>query len=103
LASPPYPVCPPVGRTLQRREGRVQRQSRRSLHQGTGGTELSFYRERGLEEAIQRIGAELQSQYFVTYRPNNPDEAGFHDIAVTVSSPELKKVQTRPGYWISSK
>jgi len=69
---------------------------------GTGGTELSFYKQRGLEEAIQRIGAELHSQYFVTYRPNNLDEAGFHEINVTVASPEAKKVQTRPGYWISS-
>jgi VWFA-related protein len=69
---------------------------------GTGGTELSFYKQRGLEEAIQRIGAELHSQYFVTYRPNNMDEGGFHEISVTVTSPEVKKVQTRPGYWIST-
>ena len=69
---------------------------------GTGGTELSFYKQRGLEEAIQRIGAELHSQYFVTYRPNNLDDAGFHEISVTVASPAAKKVQTRPGYWISS-
>jgi VWFA-related protein len=69
---------------------------------GTGGSELSFYKERGLETAIQRIGAELHSQYFVTYRPNNMDEGGFHEISVTVSSPGVKKVQTRPGYWISS-
>jgi hypothetical protein len=67
---------------------------------GTGGSELSFYGERGLEEAIQRIGAELHSQYFVTYRPNNLDQGGFHEISVTVSSPEVKKVRTRPGYWI---
>jgi VWFA-related protein len=69
---------------------------------GTGGTELSFYKQRGLEEAVQRIGSELHSQYFVTYRPSNLDEAGFHEISVTVASPEAKKVQTRPGYWISS-
>jgi VWFA-related protein len=68
---------------------------------GTGGSELSFYKERGLETAIQRIGAELHSQYFVTYRPNNMDEAGFHEISVTVASPQAKKVQTRPGYWIA--
>jgi VWFA-related protein len=68
---------------------------------GTGGSELSFYKERGLEAAIQRIGAELHSQYFVTYRPNNLDEPGFHELSVTVSSPEAKKTQTRPGYWIA--
>jgi hypothetical protein len=29
------------------------------------------------------------------------DEAGFHEISVTVASPQAKKVQTRPGYWIA--
>jgi VWFA-related protein len=69
---------------------------------GTGGTELSFVRQRGLEEAMQRIGAELHSQYMVSYRPSNRDEGGFHEIAVTVSAPGVKRVQTRPGYWISN-
>ena len=67
----------------------------------TGGTEYSFVRQRGLEEAIQKIGAELHSQYMVTYRPNNKDEGGFHKIEVAISNaPEVKKTQTRPGYWI---
>jgi VWFA-related protein len=68
---------------------------------GTGGTEYGFVRQRGLEEAIQKIGAELHSQYMVTYRPNNKEESGFHRIEVSVSNaPEAKKTQTRPGYWI---
>lgn len=71
---------------------------------GTGGTEYSFFRQRGLEEAIQKIGAELHSQYMVTYRPNNKDEGGFHKIEVTISNaPEVKKTQTRPGYWLGVK
>lgn len=71
---------------------------------GTGGTEYSFVRQRGLEEAIQKIGAELHSQYMVTYRPNNKSEGGFHEIRVTVSNaPEVKKTQTRPGYWLGVK
>jgi len=70
---------------------------------GTGGTELSFYRQRGLEEAVQRIGAELHSQYMISYSPNNTDEGGFHEITVAVSNPGVKRVQTRPGYWLSNK
>jgi VWFA-related protein len=71
---------------------------------GTGGTEYGFSRQRGLEEAIQRIGAELHSQYMVTYRPNNMLEGGFHQIEVTISNaPEVKRVQTRPGYWLGVK
>lgn len=68
---------------------------------GTGGSEFGYYKQRGLEEAIERIGAELHSQYFVTYRPNNMGEGGFHEITVTISSPTATTVQTRPGYWIS--
>ncbi|MDE3166989.1 MAG: hypothetical protein KGN36_14375, partial [Acidobacteriota bacterium] len=71
---------------------------------GTGGTEYGFVRQRGLEEAVQKIGAELHSQYMVTYRPNNKDEGGFHKIQVTISnSPQARKTQTRPGYWLGVK
>jgi len=67
---------------------------------GTGGTEYTFYKQRGLEEAIQKIGAELHSQYFVSYTPNNKDEGGFHTLEVTVG---MYKTQTRPGYWLGTK
>jgi VWFA-related protein len=67
---------------------------------GTGGTEYTFYKQHGLEESIQRIGAELHSQYFVSYTPNNKDEGGFHTLEVTVGS---YKTQTRPGYWLGTK
>ena len=71
---------------------------------GTGGSEFSFYRQRGLQDAIQKIGAELHSQYLVSYTPNNKDEGGFHEITVTVSgAPEVRRTQTRPGYWLSTK
>jgi VWFA-related protein len=66
---------------------------------GTGGTEFSFYRRNGLEDAIQRIGEQLHSEYLVSYNPNNKLEAGFHQIAVYVNSPQAKRIQVRPGYW----
>lgn len=66
---------------------------------GTGGTEFSFYRHNGLEDAIQRIGEQLHSEYLLSYSPNNKLEAGFHQISVYVSSPLAKRVQVRPGYW----
>jgi VWFA-related protein len=70
---------------------------------GTGGSEFSFYKQRGLQEAIQQIGAQLHSQYLVSYTPNNMDEGGFHELQVAVSgAPEVKKTQTRPGYWLSN-
>ena len=67
---------------------------------GTGGTEYTFYKLHGLEESIQRIGAELHSQYFVSYTPNNKEEGGFHTLEVTVGA---YKTQTRPGYWLGTK
>src|SRR2546423_10268920 len=70
---------------------------------GTGGTELGFVRQRGLEEAIQRIGAELHSQYLVSYTPNNTGEGGFHEIAVTIQGHRDYKTQTRPGYYLGIK
>jgi hypothetical protein len=37
-------------------------------------------------------------------RPNNTDEGGFHEITVEVAgSPEVRKVLTRPGYWLAPK
>ena len=70
---------------------------------GTGGAEFSFYGGHGLEQAIQRIGNELHSDYTISYAPNNTEEGGFHRIAVDVTGhPEVRKVQTRPGYWVAS-
>lgn len=71
---------------------------------GTGGTEFGFFRQKGLEEAMQKIGAELHSQYVITYSPNNKLEGGFHQILVEVEGrPDVKRVVTRPGYWLAAK
>jgi len=69
---------------------------------GTGGTEISFAKQKGLEEAISKIGAEIHSQYLITYNPNNKEEGGFHEIIVEVTSADAKTVRTRPGYWLAS-
>jgi VWFA-related protein len=70
----------------------------------TGGTEYGFHSQRTLEEAIQRLGEQLHSNYMITYTPNNRTEFGFHKIEVDVPSrPDVKKVQTRPGYWIGQR
>jgi len=72
------------------------------MTKATGGQEFSFFRQKGLEDAIAQIGHEIHSQYLLTYNPNNKDEGGWHDIRVTVSGrPELK-VRSRPGYWMAT-
>ena len=69
---------------------------------GTGGTEFGFTRQRGLEDAISKVGTELHSQYLITYSPTNKEEGGWHDIAVDVPGHRDIRVRTRPGYWVAS-
>jgi VWFA-related protein len=64
----------------------------------TGGKTYSFARQRGFEDAITDIGKDLNSQYILSYSPNNKEEPGFHNIRVSVDRPGLK-IRTRPGYW----
>jgi len=66
---------------------------------GTGGNEFSFLKQRGLEDAVQRISQEVRSQYLISYKPNNTSEPGFHEIAVVVENPAYT-AKTRPGYWL---
>jgi hypothetical protein len=66
---------------------------------GTGGNEFYFIKQRGLEDAIQRVSTEVRSQYLISYRPNNSDEPGFHQIDVQLDNPQYTG-KTRPGYWI---
>jgi hypothetical protein len=70
---------------------------------GTGGEQYGFMRQRGLEDAIENLGAELHSQYLISYNPNNKDEGGFHMITVEVTGAKNLKVRTRPGYFLGAK
>jgi VWFA-related protein len=71
--------------------------------QGTGGEQFGFMRQRGLEDAVLSVGAELHSQYLISYRPNNRTESGFHSIAVEVTGRKDLKIRTRPGYWLGAR
>jgi VWFA-related protein len=69
---------------------------------GTGGQQFSFIKQRGLEDAIAKVGTELHSQYLISYAPKKETllEGGFHEIHIEVDHPHAK-VQTRPGYWLA--
>jgi VWFA-related protein len=64
----------------------------------TGGTEFSFARQRGLEDAIEKLGAELHTQYVLSFTPQSP-ETGYHPLVVQVTRPGNFQIRTRPGYW----
>lgn len=66
----------------------------------TGGKEFSFKTQKTLQHDISTIGEELHSQYWLTYIPNNQNEAGFHQIVVQVLKPNME-VRTRDGYWLA--
>ena len=68
----------------------------------TGGTYQSTFKEHTIENAVDAIGAELNSQYMLSYRPTGSDASGYHQINVTVDRPGVK-VRTRPGYFLESK
>ncbi len=69
-----------------------------ALTKATGGVTLSFSRQSALEDAIQRFGTELHSQYVVSFAPDS-QEPGFHRIEVRLARPVGMLVHARPGYW----
>jgi len=66
---------------------------------GTGGEQFSFLKQRGLEDAINRISQQIRSQYLISYNPANKNEPGFHEISVVVERTRYI-AKTRPGYWL---
>jgi len=67
------------------------------LARETGGLTFSFARQKGLEEAIEKLGSDLHAQYVLSFSPRNP-EPGYHKLEVSVSRPGVV-VRARPGYW----
>jgi VWFA-related protein len=67
----------------------------------TGGTSQPAFRESKLDNAIDSIGGELNSQYVLSYRPTGADKPGYHQIKVMVDRPGLR-VRTRPGYFLEA-
>jgi VWFA-related protein len=66
----------------------------------TGGTHLSTYKNRSIEDAIDEIGGELHAQYTISYAPTGTNDIGYHEIKVQVDRKNLK-VRARPGYYIA--
>src|ERR1035441_550795 len=70
---------------------------------GTGGTQFSFIKQRGLEDAIEKIGFEIHTQYILTYSPKQETllEGGYHQLEVQIDYPRAR-ARTRPGYWLAA-
>ena len=68
----------------------------------TGGRQYRFKTQKDLGRAVFQLGEELHSQYVLTYRPTNQEEAGYHKIVVDVLNPDLK-IRARNGYYWAGK
>ncbi len=66
----------------------------------TGGAQFVFFKQKGLEDAVDRITQEIHSQYLVSYKPSNGEEGGYHTITVSIDRHPEYICKTRPGYWI---
>jgi len=64
---------------------------------GSGGTCFRFTRLKGLQDAIEKLGAELHSQYVLSFVPEDATN-GYHRLEVRVIGSEYQ-VRARPGYW----
>ena len=64
----------------------------------TGGTTLPFTRQKGLEDAIEKLGAELHTQYVLSFAPE-ASAPGYHSLEVRVARRGEFRIRARPGYW----
>jgi VWFA-related protein len=73
----------------------------RRLAAETGGAQFSFLRQSGLEHIITETGADLHSQYMLSFTPPNDAAAGMHSIEVRVNGGEKYHVRARRAYWVA--
>jgi hypothetical protein len=76
--------------------------SMKTYSDGTGSGHINATNIRAVENAVQQIGRELHSQYWLSYKPNNlganPTAAEFHTIVVKVKQRGIT-ARNRPGYF----
>lgn len=63
----------------------------------TGGSQFNFSNQKNLEEAFDKIGREIHSQYFLTFAPRATDP-GYHELTVKVLDRPNLVVRARRGY-----
>jgi VWFA-related protein len=68
------------------------------LTKRTGGTTFPFTRQKALEEAIEKLGAELHTQYVVSFVPE-ASPPGYHTLEVRLARTGEFRIRARPGYW----
>ena len=75
-----------------------QTNTTQALAEATGGIAFPFTRQKGLEDAIQKLGAELHSQYVLSFAPED-SAPGYHNLEVGLARSGRFNIRARPGYW----
>jgi VWFA-related protein len=68
------------------------------LTRATGGATYAFSRQRALEEAIEKVGAELHTQYLLSFSPDD-ERPGLHSLEIHVPGRDDVRVRARSAYW----
>lgn len=71
----------------------------KALAFATGGVDYSFARQQGLDKAIEQLGAEVHSQYILSF-PQHEDTPGVHRIGVSIPGREDLRIRARLSYWV---
>jgi len=66
----------------------------------TGGTHFSFLKQRGLDSVITQTGADLHSQYVLSFTPPADAVPGLHRIEVRVRGDAKYQIRARRAYWV---
>jgi VWFA-related protein len=70
----------------------------KALAAATGGADYPFLRERGVEDAIVKLGEELHTQYLLSFVQHEPGE-GLHNLEVSVPEHKDYEIRARRNYW----
>jgi len=65
----------------------------------TGGLSYGAWSKKPMQDELNKIADEIQSQYEIAYVPHAPDNNGFHRIEVHVDRNGVK-VRTKAGYFL---
>ena len=71
------------------------------LADSTGGRHMSFLTVDKLEDVITRTGAEIHSQYLLSFTPSS-NKGGYHQLQVAVPKYPQAVIRVRPGYWAAN-
>jgi VWFA-related protein len=91
-------ILAPAVIALELGRSALRRNALQQYAQFTGGVVYKHWKGQTLQDQLQKIALEINSQYTLTYVPNTLNKAGFHPIRVEVSKSGLE-VRTRAGYF----